>query len=419
MRRHVYMTSRRFAIGLVCAFVATAGPVFAQSETNGVPGDWLSRYMSARTAGFGGAFVAAANDPVGAVWNPAGLSYMAQNQVHVESARLFESTTINGLSFAMPGRRLPSFGMTILNLSSGDFEKTSDLNQSLGEFKEGDFAFLFSLSKQFSTRFALGANVKVVRQSVDEFDAAGVGFDLGAIYRLTPVLRVGVSALNIGGPTLTLRSVDETFPTEFRGGAALEIFGGRGLLSADINHRDGPGTAFHAGSEFWIHHTLALRVGYAEDSPTGGFSYAISPNAQFDYAATDHELGITHRFGLSYRFGGFFASSQAVPAVFSPIGQQSVTKIHLKARTKADASSWSLEIVDKSGIIVRQFSGKGSPPAHVMWDGKDEAGLPLPDGTYKYRLRVEDTEGRVFEGHEHSVEITTQGPQGAVPVYTD
>lgn len=419
MRRHDGMTSRTLAVGLACALIATASPLFAQSETNGVPGDWLSRYMSARTAGFGGAFVAAANDPIGAVWNPAGLSYMSQNEVHVESARMFESTSINGLSFAMPGQRFPSFGLTILNLSSGDFEKTSELNEPLGEFKEGDMAFLFSISKHFSSRFALGTNVKVVRQSVDEFDAAGVGFDLGAIYRVTPALRVGVSALNIAGPTLTLRSVDEQFPTEFRGGLALQIFGGRGLLSADVSHRSGPGAAFNAGSEFWLHRTLALRVGYAVDSPTGGFSYAISPNAQLDYAATDHELGITHRFGLSYRFGGFFASSQAVPSVFSPIGQQSVTKIHLKARTKADASSWSLEIVDKSGIVVRQFSGKGSPPAHVMWDGKDEAGLPLSDGVYKYNLRVQDAEGRMFEGHEHSVEITTQGPQGAVPVYTD
>ncbi|MCK5407273.1 MAG: hypothetical protein KAJ37_07460, partial [Candidatus Krumholzibacteria bacterium] len=117
--------------------------------------------------------------------------------------------------------------------------------------------------------------------------------------------------------------------------------------------------------------------------------------------------------------GGFFASSEAVPPVFSPIGQQSITKFHLKTRTKTEATSWSLEIVDKSNQVVRRFSGKGAPPAHVMWDGKDEAGLPLPDGVYKYTLIVIDTEGRELLAHERTVEITTEGPQGTVPVFTE
>jgi hypothetical protein len=51
-----------------------------------------------------------------------------------------------------------------------------------------------------------------------------------------------------------------------------------------------------------------------------------------------------------------------------------------------------------------------------MWDGKDETGLPLPDGVYRYRLVVTDAEGREIVGHEHTVEIATSGPRGSVPV---
>ena len=104
------------------------------------------------------------------------------------------------------------------------------------------------------------------------------------------------------------------------------------------------------------------------------------------------------------------------PITCTPIGSQSVTKIQLKAKTKAEVTSWSLEIVDKSGRVVRRFGGKGSPPAHVMWDGKDVAGLPLADGVYKYQLVVEDAEGRSIAGKECKVEITTEGPRGNVPV---
>jgi hypothetical protein len=362
--------------------------------------------------------VATANEATGVVWNPAGLTLLSQNQVYFETTRLFEDTSVNGFSVAFPARRFPSFGLTILSLRSGEFERTNELNESMGQFNEGDMAFILTASKSLNPRFSLGTNVKIVRQTIEEFDAAGVGVDVGLIYHVTPSLRLGSSMLNLGGPTLTLREIDESYPAEFRGGFALEFFSSRGMITGEINHRSGPGASFLGGAEFWVHPLMALRFGYAQDSPSGGFSYRVMPGMRFDYAATDHELGVTHRFGISYEFGGFFASSEAVPPVFSPIGQHSVTKFHLKAKTKAEAEKWNLEIIDKSGQVVRRFSGNGLPPAHVMWDGKDETGLQLPDGRYRYQLVVFDQEGRKISGHERKVEITTEGPQGTVPVFT-
>jgi hypothetical protein len=157
-------------------------------------------------------------------------------------------------------------------------------------------------------------------------------------------------------------------------------------------------------------------VGYDDAYGTGGFSYRFMPQYQVDYAIADQPLGMTHRVGISYRFGGFFASSKAEPSVFSPTGERAVTKITLNARTKADPEEWTLEIVNKSDEVVRRFSGKGQPPAHVQWDGKDETGLPLADGVYHYRLSVKDREGRALLATSHTLEISTTGPEGTVPV---
>jgi flagellar hook assembly protein FlgD len=93
-----------------------------------------------------------------------------------------------------------------------------------------------------------------------------------------------------------------------------------------------------------------------------------------------------------------------------------VTKIVLNAHTKSDARAWSLEIVNKADEVVRRFGGQGQAPAHVQWDGKDETGLPLPDGVYRYRLKVSDRDGRELAGAVRTVEIFTTGPQGQVPV---
>jgi flagellar hook assembly protein FlgD len=65
---------------------------------------------------------------------------------------------------------------------------------------------------------------------------------------------------------------------------------------------------------------------------------------------------------------------------------------------------------------VRRFGGQGQPPSHIQWDGKDETGMPLPDGPYRYRLVVIDKVGRVVNSPEQTVEIATNGPSGTVPV---
>lgn len=418
----------RSTIHKICAAALTvamtvgvigSGTAWAQDQVGGIPGEWLSRYLGARTAGMGGAFVAVSDEAFGVIWNPAGISQLSQNEVEFESSFLYESTTINSFSFALPGRRFPSFGLTVLSLGSGDFERTNELNEPMGSFKEGDLAFLLTASKNLTRDFYVGANVKIVRQAVDEFNATGVGVDLGVLYQVHPAVRVGASVLNLGGPSLALRDIDEQYPADVRGGVAVNFLSGRALLSGQVDYQSDLGARLSVGTEFWVHNTMALRFGFAETDPGGGFSFRITPDAQFDYSASDNVLGVTHRLGIVYRFGGFFASSKANPSVFSPIGERSVTKFHLAAKAKADVGSWSLEIVDKSNYAVRRFSGKGAPPAHVMWDGKDEAGLPLPDGIYKYWLVVIDDEGREMASHTNKVEITTEGPKGAVPVYTN
>ena len=405
-------------LALIAVLIAAITPMRAGAEEAryGVPGDWLSQYLSARAAGLGGAFVAAADDPLGAVWNPAGLVQQSQNTFSLETARYFEGTSINAFSFTVPARRLPTIGFTMLALNSGEFEKTNELNESLGEFKQSDMAFLISASKAFSPRFSVGANIKIIRQQVEDFDASGVGADMGLMYSLTPRLRLGASVLNIGGPTLSARDVDESFPVEMRGGLAFGFLHGKGLLSLEVDHRDGPGTTFRAGSEVWLYEAFGLRAGFFENEAAGGFSYRLNQGLQFDYGMSDHELGIIHRVALAYRLGGFFASSTATPAVFSPLGENSVTKFEIKSRTKAETKEWRLAIIDKHGETVRSFGGFGVPPAHVMWDGKDENGMTLPDGVYRYRMTVIDDEGRVLRTEEKTVEITTSGPQGSVPV---
>ena len=172
MNRSLHHSYRGFALALTVVLgLVTGMTITAHSEeaNGGIPGAWLSSYNTARTAGLGGAFVATANEPLGVLWNPAGLSLMSQNELSFETARLFESTSMNSFGFALPGRRLPSFGFSIVSLNSGEFERTNELNESMGTFSEGDMAFVFSAAKSVTRRFALGATYQIVDDRVALF----------------------------------------------------------------------------------------------------------------------------------------------------------------------------------------------------------------------------------------------------------
>jgi len=263
----------RIGIAALAVLTLSAGPALAATEDGGAPGSWLSTYVTARTIGLGGAFVGVADEATAVVWNPAGLAQLVPNELRFETARLFDDTNINAVNFAVPGNKLPSFGLSVISLSSGNFDRTDELNNSLGSFSEGETAYLFSMAKGFSPRFAVGTNVKLIHQSVESSSGNGLGFDLGAIYEVRPGIKVGASVLNLGGPNLTLRDTKETYPVEFRGGFSAIVLGGRGLLSAEMDQASGPGTRFRAGSEYWVQPSIGLRVGYDDQDPAGGLSY--------------------------------------------------------------------------------------------------------------------------------------------------
>ncbi len=406
------------ATAALAAALGAALPAHAASDAGGVPGSWLTGYAGARSLGMGGAFVGVADEALGALWNPAGLQFMDQNQLMFENVRLFDEASMNGIGFAVPGTWLPTMGLSMVTLRSGDFQRTNEMNDALGTFNANETAYLFTVARGLSKNVAVGVNLKVVQQSVEDFSAGGFGTDLGAIWQVTPTLRAGATLMDLGGPSLTLRDTKETWPSMFRGGLSLSVFGGRGLVAAELDQSGETGSTFRTGTEYWIQNVMALRVGMDGERATGGVSYRFAPQYQVDYGVSDHPLGLTHRIGLRYRFGGYFASSKAEPELFSPTGEKATTQIGLNAHTKAQADHWTLEFVDKREQVIRRFGGPGLPPPHVEWDGKDEAGMPVADGTYTYHLTVQDKDGRVLSSAVRKVRISTGGPQGDVPVQT-
>ena len=59
-----------------------------------------------------------------------------------------------------------------------------------------------------------------------------------------------------------------------------------------------------------------------------------------------------------------------------------------------EVESWKLDIVDSRGSAVISFSGEGSPPDEIAWNGLSAGGKPAPPGlTYSYVLEAFDRAG--------------------------
>jgi hypothetical protein len=412
-----HSTSVRLAgAALLALALGTARPGIAADDSEGLPGDWLNRHSSARSAALGGARMGLADEPLSALVNPAAAAWLERGAVQVNTTRLFEDTAVNSFGIALPASGRPSLAFNLLSLGSGDFERTGAASDEvLGSFEEGNLAVGLAVAHPLSDRIAAGAQVKLARQSLDEFNGTGLGFDVGLLGRLPGGVQVGASALNLGGPTIAMRMRDETYLRELRGGVAVPVSGGAGLLALDAVQRDGADLQVHAGGRFRLQ-ALELSLGYDIDNFAAGFSYSLPSGLQLDYAMSDHDLGLVHRVGVTWRFGGFSAEAEASPAVFSPMGSEPVTRFVLKARTRGEAASWQLEIADGSGLVVRTYAGQGPPPADIVWDGKDTAGRPLADGSYTYRLRVNERGGTSLQAPPGTVEISSGGPRGSIEV---
>jgi len=57
---------------------------------------------------------------------------------------------------------------------------------------------------------------------------------------------------------------------------------------------------------------------------------------------------------------------------------------------------WEIAIQNRSGIIVKQFSSTGTPPAKMIWDWKMASDEPIsPDEVYDIYLTITDSLGQV------------------------
>jgi hypothetical protein len=389
--------------------------VSAQDGIAGMPGTYLQMGVGARALGFGKAYTALATDATAVYWNPAALADQNPYQVYFTHSLLFYDTHFDYLAGSLPTRDLGSFGLGLLYLNSGDFDQRNELNQELGSFGISDLAFLLSWSKELYHGLSIGINYKLVNQKILAYSGTGHGVDLGFKTRLFDRVDAGLMFMNLLNPKMKLAYETQAFPMQIRVGAATKFMDDKLIVSTDVGKIVGWESAFiNIGAEYNVYSNIAVRLGLNNGRITMGLGFAIN-QVGIEYGNKSvSEFGFTQNFAVKYAFGGFGVSAKATPDIFSPIGEQNISRISLKAKSRTDIKQWTFDIIDKKGDIVRSFSERGTIPEEIVWDGRDNDGALVEDGKFKYRFEIWTQDGENYSGVGLLVSIDTKGPSGSL-----
>jgi len=301
---------------------------FAKVGTVGA--QFLQIGVGARGVGMGGAFIATADDPSAAYWNPGALVKVTGTQAQFSGTQLYADILYgNGIvTYERPG--VGTFGFQFGLLSSGDMDVTTveDPDGTGETFTCSDMVAGLTFSRMLTDRFSAGLTVKYVRETWDDVSAGGVAVDLGTLYDTGfKTLRIGMTIQHFG-PELT---PDGEFTTYFSGDDSLQVYDSYSMpmtfklgMAMDVlqtaNHHitvevDGvhpPDNLeqVNLGAEYWFNNMFALRGGYRvntdEEGLAAGAGFRIPMNGatlSLDYAYQDfNRLEMVHRASLGVAF---------------------------------------------------------------------------------------------------------------------
>ncbi len=268
---------------------------------------------SARSAAFGSAFAAVAEDINSIVWNPGAMATIENKMATASFTNYLVDTQSGFVGLAFPLKNRATFGIGISYISYGTFDKTDENGIVIGDFGAGDLAARVSYSRFTSDKVSVGGNLKFIFSRIDEFSSDAYALDLGIFIRPRERTTLGVSILNLGFVRSGFsEDLKDSLPVNLKIGITHKPEHLPLMIVVDANLPNDNDLYFSIGGEFEISQNFMIRPGYSSVSNglETGEGAGISAGAgfvidryRFDYAFSSFaDLGEVHRFSLTGEF---------------------------------------------------------------------------------------------------------------------
>jgi tetratricopeptide (TPR) repeat protein len=256
----------------------------------------------ARSLAMGEACVALADDSSAVFWNPAGLSRMSFPGLNYMYNQWFVDIKHQYYDFAFPTEN-GTFGGSYSLLDSGNIQGYDAGGSMEAVFNAQSTALTFSWGRQVNDRLSVGANLKSISESLENYSATSTAIDLGVLFDINANWKFGAAVQNVGSP-LKFVTEEAPLPQTQRLGLAFKrsFFDDDISLAADYVSSAGSTAGINFGGEYLFRNLLALRAGSTRGTLRAGVGLE-SGQFGLDYAYVSHnDLGAAHQVSIAYSF---------------------------------------------------------------------------------------------------------------------
>lgn len=327
---------------IVLVFLSPSVSTAQDSELNQVGtsmANFLKIHVGSRAAAMGGAFTAVSDDVSSLYWNPAGISFMEEDQVMFQVTNWIADTKHYFFGASYNFADFVKFGISVISFNSGDIAETTIYEpEGTGRtFSTSNMMAGISVSRKFTDRFAAGVTVKYVTETLDRSTASTVAVDIGSVYTTSFLneMKIGIALSNLGGrmsldgsdltvqylPDNGVKHIPSQLRTEawdipllFRFGLstyALDMDNYKLLLSSELVDTRDYEYQLSAGGEFSYNNLIFLRGGYKYNYSEADLSFGVGLNFEevtglklkVDYAFNDYGiLNQIHSISLLFSY---------------------------------------------------------------------------------------------------------------------
>jgi tetratricopeptide (TPR) repeat protein len=268
----------------------------------------------ARSLGMGGGTTALSEDASVVYYNPAGLAWLQFQEISLMHVILPEATYYNYGAWVYPVQDVGGFGVAFMRIATDNIVRRVDFGGQ-GEFSYHQSQFMLGYGRPIGSRLAMGANLKVVNQMLENNSDFGLGLDLGVTLNLHSNVALGAVGRDLIPPKLHLSGSEEKLPRLFAGGLTVRKLQISPYVSvtasADLEKFEDRSLKLHAGGEVLLHGSYALRAGFDKDNFAFGVGATFS-RLKVDYAYKFHDfLEDSHRFSFSVHIGRSLKEQEA------------------------------------------------------------------------------------------------------------
>jgi hypothetical protein len=250
--------------------------------------DFLNIPAGARSVAMGSAFTAVADDPSGVFWNPAGGAVSGRREIALEYNHYVVGMKRGYVGYLQPLGGESALGIGVNYISIGAIPKTNLYGEEEGSFNPLQMALSVAYSTGVMDRpsVTLGAALKWIYGSIDDFTSHGIAADLGVVYKPGPDgLTLGLSVQNLGTQIAAYGEESESLPLTVSVGGSYILLDGDLRLAADLRRPSDSDIVLGIGSEWAAASMLTARLGYttlgsdwksgSELDIIGGFTFGI------------------------------------------------------------------------------------------------------------------------------------------------